>query len=111
LEDLLEEIVGDITDEYDSSPETTEFTAPIPEGVHVLSGLLHHDEVLDITCFEMPEGNYETLAGFLLSLPQRIPQQGDHTCFRGWELIEMDGNRIAKLLLIAPGDDEARDDS
>jgi len=113
LEDLLEEIVGDIEDEYDPSPEAGELTAPIPEGVHVLSGLLHHDEVLDVAGFDMPEDNYETLAGFLLSLLHRIPVQGDHAWYRGWEfkIIEMDGNRISKVLLIAPSEDEDRDES
>ncbi|MFN2488575.1 MAG: hemolysin family protein [Actinomycetota bacterium] len=110
LEDVLEEIVGDIEDEYDSSA-TPQATGP-PGGVHVLSGMLHPDEVAEKTGFEMPEGDYETLAGFLLALLERIPEQGDHACHDGWELkvTEMDKRRIARVLLVAPPDPEDQGD-
>ena len=51
----------------------------------------------------MPEGDYETLAGFLLWLLRRIPQPGDHASFEGWEfkIVEMAGRRIAKVLVVA----------
>jgi CBS domain containing-hemolysin-like protein len=102
LEDLLEEIVGEIEDEHDATG-APQLTAP-PTGVHVVSGMLHPDELLDATGFAMPEGDYETLAGFLLSLLHRIPEQGDHVSHDGWELkvVEMDGRRIAQVLLVAP---------
>lgn len=105
LEDLLEEIVGDIEDEYDASagPRMTSS----PEGVHVVSGMLHPDEVKQLTGFDMPAGDYETLAGFLLSLFDRIPELGAHIAYDGWELkvVELDGKRIAKVLLVAPSQD------
>ena len=103
LEDLLEEIVGDIADEHD--PEAARETAA-PSGISVLSGMLHADEVREACGFEMPEGDYETLAGFVLSLLQRVPEQGDHAGYKGWELkvVEMDGRRIAKVLMVAPAE-------
>ena len=103
LEDLLEEIVGDIADEYDPA-EDTKLTPKALDGVAVVSGLLHPDEVLEATGFEVPEGDYDTLAGFLLSRFDRIPGQGDHTSHEGWELkvVEMDGNRISQILVVAP---------
>ncbi|MGH2790466.1 MAG: hemolysin family protein [Actinomycetota bacterium] len=106
LEDLLEEIVGEIEDEYDTAA-----TAPLAigrsemaEGICVVSGMLHPDEVLEQTGFEMPEGDFETLAGFLLTEFDRIPSQGDHVEFRNWEfkVVEMDNKRIAKVLMVAP---------
>ncbi len=102
LEDLLEEIVGDIEDEHDPTSQPR-LTAP-PGGVHVVSGMLHRDEVHEATGFDMPEGDYETLAGFLLSLLRRIPEQGDHAGYDGWELkvVEMENRRIARVLLVAP---------
>jgi CBS domain containing-hemolysin-like protein len=102
LEDLLEEIVGEIQDEHDPSV-ASQVTDP-PTGVHVVSGMLHPDEVRQATGFVMPEGDYETLAGFLLSLLRRIPQQGDHASHDGWEfkVVEMDDRRIAKILVVAP---------
>jgi CBS domain containing-hemolysin-like protein len=101
LEDLLEEIVGEIDDEHD--PSRTQLTAA-PTGIHVVSGMLHPDEILELTGFSVPEGDYETLAGFLLTLFDRIPQGGDHTTYDGWELkvVEMERKRIAKVLLVAP---------
>ena len=108
LEDLLEEIVGEIEDEHDPAAPHLQETTYISEGVHVLSGLLHPDEVEEACGFEMPEGDYETLGGFLLAALGRIPQLGDHAAHGGWEfkVIEMDGNRISKVLGVAPASDE-----
>jgi CBS domain containing-hemolysin-like protein len=103
LEDILEEIVGDIEDEYDEDAETPDVTAP-PEGIHVVPGMLHPDEVLEATGFQMPEGDYETLAGFLFARFDRIPEVGDHISYEDWEfkVVEMAGRRIAKVLVVAP---------
>jgi CBS domain containing-hemolysin-like protein len=101
IEDLLEEIVGEIEDEYDPSGEGPSLTSQ-PSGVHVVSGMLHLDEVRETTGLEIPEGDYETLAGFLLTQFNRIPEQGDHVCHGSWELkvVEMDKHRIAKVLIV-----------
>ncbi|HEV3471869.1 MAG TPA: hemolysin family protein [Actinomycetota bacterium] len=110
LEDLLEEIVGDIEDEHDPAAPPTQETTQISEGLHVLSGLLHPDEVKESCGFEIPEGDYETLGGFLFAVLGRIPRLGDHAAHDGWEfkIIEMDGNRIAKVLVVAPAREEPR---
>jgi magnesium and cobalt transporter len=102
IEDVLEQIVGDIEDEYDRS-QPPRLTSP-PSGVYTLPGMLHPDEVAERTGFEMPDGPYETLAGFLLTRFDRIPERGDHTEFAGWEfkVTEMDGRRIAEVLMVAP---------
>lgn len=107
IEDLLEEIVGEIEDEYDLI-DAPQLTSGVPEGVHVLSGLLHPDEVEDACGFEIPPGPYDTLAGFLLSLFDRIPEQGAHACYQSWEfkVIEMDAKRIDKVLVVVPLADE-----
>jgi CBS domain containing-hemolysin-like protein len=109
LEDILEEIVGEIEDEYDPESAPSEVTQP-PSGIHVVSGMLHPDEVLDATGFEMPEGDYETFAGFIVSEFDRIPEVGDHISHNGWEfkVVEMDGRRVARVLVVRPtnGDEE-----
>jgi CBS domain containing-hemolysin-like protein len=104
VEDIIEEIVGDIEDEYDVG-EAARFTQPAIAGVNVVSGMLHPDEVFEQTGFEMPPGDYETLAGFLLSVCGHIPQQGEHISYEDWEfkIIEMDRNRIDRVLIVAPG--------
>lgn len=101
LEDLLEEIVGEIDDEHD---DATELTVVEDEGVTVLDGGLHRDEVLDACGFEMAEGPYETLAGFILDRLQRIPVEGEVLPIDGWrlEVAEMDRNRIASVRIHEP---------
>ena len=103
LEDVVEEIVGDIEDEHDRAADP-EPTVPVPEGVFVLSGLLHPDEVKQLCGFEVPEGDYETLGGFLLECFGRIPRAGDHISVDGWELKvkTMDGHRVAEVLAVQP---------
>ena len=106
LEDVLEEIVGDIEDEHD--PAVRSRTTAVPEGVHVLGGLLHPDEVQRACGFVMPEGDYDTLGGFLLERFGRVPKAGDHMAHDDWEfkVTSMDGRRIAEVLVIAPTEQE-----
>jgi len=105
IEDLIEEIVGEIEDEYDPDEISARVTTPLA-GTHVVSGLLHPDEVEEMTAFQIPEGDYETLAGFMLSRFERIPQVGDQVEFRGWELkvVQMERNRISEVLIVSPPD-------
>ncbi|HEY4004041.1 MAG TPA: hemolysin family protein [Pseudonocardia sp.] len=99
LEDLVEEIVGDVRDEHDP-------TGPGPvrtlgqEG-WLVSGLLRGDELADATGFVLPEGDYETLAGLVLAKLGRIPDVGDYLDVDGWRLTVMrrERNRIAELRL------------
>jgi CBS domain containing-hemolysin-like protein len=102
LEDVVEEIVGDIADEYDrgGAPLTT----IRPAGEYVLPGTLHPDEVFDATGFAIPEGEYETVAGFVLDRLGRIPAEGDGFELDGWrvEVAEMDRLRVAFVRLVAP---------
>jgi CBS domain containing-hemolysin-like protein len=108
LEDLLEEIVGEIEDEYD--PAEPDGGTEVPEGVHLLGGLLRPDEVADKCGFEMPEGDFETLAGFLLDRFGRIPTPGEHIFYEGWEfkVVAMDGLRIDQVLLVSSPEEEDR---
>ncbi len=109
IEDLVEEIVGEIEDEYD----LTEIQAPPDEqpGTFVLEGSLHPDEVLEATGFEAPEGSYHTLAGFLLSRFERIPEPGERFEHSGWtfEVLERDRLRISLVRVIPPPQHPAAD--
>jgi CBS domain containing-hemolysin-like protein len=103
LEDVLEELVGDIDDEYDPAAPT--MSAVLPAGTYELPGTLHPDEVADACGFEIPDGPYETLAGFVLTVLGRIPVPGDAFVHDGWrlEVVDMDRKRVAGLRLSAPG--------
>lgn len=111
LEDVVEEIVGDIEDEHDPSALTAAPDAS-PEGVFLLPGLLHPDEVRQMCGLEIPEGDYDTLGGFLLDRFGRIPEAGDHIQAEGWELKvkTMDGHRVAEVLAVRPPQDPATKD-
>jgi CBS domain containing-hemolysin-like protein len=101
LEDLVEEIVGDIADEHDRVATPSRRTWG---GAHLLSGRLHPDEVKDVCGFGLPEGDFDTLAGFVLDRLGRIPSVGDSFEFDGWSIgvTEMDQRRVATVRLVAP---------
>lgn len=101
IEDIVEEIVGEIDDEYDQSAiHDIERGA---NGAFVLSGGMHPDEVEEATGLALPDGDYETLAGFALDQFQRIPELGDEFAAHGWrfKVSEMDRWRIARMHLTA----------
>lgn len=74
IEDILEEIVGDIEDEYDRQRP---LVRKVGERQWVASGRVEADNLLEATGFEMPEGDYETLAGFLLTRFGHVPGVGE----------------------------------
>jgi putative hemolysin len=96
LEDLVEELVGDIWDEYDTgSGEATKLLG----GELEVDGLLNLDEFTDQTGIELPEGPYETVAGFMVATLGQLPAAGDHVDTDGHRLTatELDGRRIARI--------------
>ena len=94
-----------LDDEHDAAP--TMFTRVEATGSTVVPGSLHHDEVLDATGFEMPEGEYETLAGLVLDRLGHIPIPGEMVTVDGWrlEVVAMDRLRVATVRLVAPSED------
>ena len=77
LEDVVEEIVGEVRDEHDSRDEAIRQEGP---GRWLLSGLLRPDEVRHATGIALPEseeGDYETLAGLVSERLERVPRTGD----------------------------------
>ncbi|TQM45485.1 hemolysin family protein [Pseudonocardia cypriaca] len=102
LEDLVEEIVGDVRDEHDRAEQST--VRPLGRDSWVVSGLLRGDEVADAIGFQMPPGAYETLAGLVLTRLGRIPDVGEEVTVDGWRLtvLRRDRNRVAELRLARP---------
>ena len=81
-EDLVEEIVGEIADEHD---DTEPPAVARDAGELVVQAGIHPDELEDMTGLRVPDGDYETLAGFILDHLQRIPAAGEVFRFQGWE--------------------------
>ena len=104
LEDLVEEIVGDVRDEHDRLEINP--VRPLGRNSWMVSGLLRADEVAEATGFRMPDGEYETLAGFVLDRFGRIPEVSDEVRIDGWRLtvMRMDHKRIAELRLAMAGE-------
>jgi putative hemolysin len=96
LEDLVEELIGDIKDEYDlvQRPE-----AARSFGVTTVDGLLNIEDFADETGIELPEGPYETVAGFVVSRLGEVPGVGDEVIVDAhrFEVTELDGRRIARV--------------
>ena len=102
LEDLIEEVIGEIYDEYDAevAPEARE----LPGGPREVDGLLNLDDFFDATGLRLPEGPYETAAGFVLAELGRLPRSDDSVEVEGRTIrvLELDGRRISRLLVGAP---------
>jgi CBS domain containing-hemolysin-like protein len=97
LEDLVEEIVGDVRDEHDRGEVSP--VRPLGKDSWMVSGLLRDDELAEATGFRMPQGEYETLAGLVLSRLGRIPEVNDEVFIDGWRItvMRMDRHRVAEL--------------
>jgi putative hemolysin len=100
LEDLVEELIGDIRDEYDL--EQGQATTLRGGDVEV-DGLLNLDEFTEQTGIELPEGPYETAAGYVLAARGDLPSVGDKVQVGGHTITvtEMDGRRVARLRVSA----------
>ncbi len=96
LEDLVEELIGDIRDEYDTAQAAA---TKLPRGEVEADGLLNLDEFAEQTAIELPEGPYETVAGYVLAMLGELPVPGDSVEIPGYTITvtEMDGRRIARL--------------
>jgi magnesium and cobalt transporter len=96
VEDLLEEIVGEIRDEYDVESETVTDEGG---GVFVFSGKVNVDEVRDRLGVEIEREGFETLGGYLLSQLGRMPYVGETFELDplGFEVLEVERRRITKV--------------
>ena len=96
LEDLIEEVIGDIRDEYDvGEDDPLRFRGGDVEA----DGLLNLDEVRTVTGVSLPEGPYETLAGYVMACLGHVPRTGEAVEVDGHrlEVSELDGRRIARV--------------
>jgi putative hemolysin len=96
LEDLLEEIVGDIADEYDLPDESIERIDERRIRVHGTFPIDDFNEQFDV---EMPQDDYHTLGGFVFGELGRAPEQGAEVTWNGlqFKVMEVDGARIERL--------------
>src|SRR5215218_6358428 len=102
LEDLIEEVIGEIYDEYDVDAAPEDHGRA--DGPQEVDGLLNLDDFAEVTALRLPEGPYETVAGYVLAELGRLPRVGDSIEVEGRTLtvLELDGRRIARLQVSRP---------
>ncbi len=104
MEDLVEELVGEIYGEYDDQREP-EDSALQSGGALEIDGGLILDELTSMSGVELPEGPYETVAGFMLDRLGRVGREGDSIVVDGVRLtvLKTDGYRIVRIRIARPG--------
>ncbi|MFC0507310.1 hemolysin family protein [Micromonospora costi] len=113
VEDLVEELVGEIADEFDpaavADASPVELTVPGGERTVLVDGVLRSDELAERTGFRLPEGPYETLGGFLMARLGRIPIVGETVEAGGWEftVVEVDRHRVEQVRVVRPEEPDA----
>jgi CBS domain containing-hemolysin-like protein len=98
LEDLLEEIVGEIADEYDREEPQVE---PAGDGRFRVNARLPVDELNEILEVELPDEEWDTVGGLMMAVLGHLPQQGERVDFEGLRFTadRVQGRRIAKVLI------------
>lgn len=98
VEDLLESIVGNIQDEFDDEDEVFE---QISEDVFNIDGASEKEEVEELLDIDFPEGEFDTIAGFIMSVIGRIPDPDEHPTVEyggfSFTVDEMDDRRIVRV--------------
>ena len=111
LEDLIEEVIGDIRDEYDQQGGESR---RLLDGAVDVDGKVNLDEIADISGLTLPDGPYATIAGYVMSVLGRLPATGDEVEVEGYRLrvTVVDGRRAARIRVTpAPPVDESAGDS
>lgn len=100
MEDLVESIVGNIQDEYDHEEEEIHKVA---DNTYTVDGATNIDEISDLVGVDLPEGDYDTIAGLVVEILGRIPKPGEHPAVTVQNLTltvqEVEDRRIAKILI------------
>jgi putative hemolysin len=96
MEDLMEEVIGEIHDEYDVAEEPA---TPTADGVVEVDGLLNLEDFAERTGLALPEGPYETVAGFVINELGRLPELDESVLALGrrFTVTELDGRRVARV--------------
>ena len=102
LEDLIEELVGEIVDEFDVEEPGTEH---LPGGGVVVAGRLPVDDAAELLGAPLPEGGWDSVGGLFLDLAGRVPAEGESVVVDGFRLVaeRMQGRRIARVRIEPAG--------
>ena len=110
IEDVIEEIVGDIEDEHDAPKE--EEIAAQPDGSYLVSGRAYLDDLDDTLGLTVNSDEVDTIGGYLTHLAGRVPEQGEHFVLKEQDgieftVLESDAKQIHTLRLVIPGNGQS----
>src|ERR1017187_6854359 len=99
IRDILEQLVGDLNDEFDEDEEPT--IVRIRQDRWLVDGQTHVDEVEEALGISIPEGEYVTIAGFILDLAGEIPQAGTTYTYEDWtfRVQSVERRRISEIVI------------
>jgi CBS domain containing-hemolysin-like protein len=99
IRDILEQLVGDLNDEFDEDEEPT--IVPIRQDRWLVDGQTHVDEVEAALGIAIPEGEYVTIAGFVLDLAGEIPAAGTTYTYKDWtfRVQSVEKRRISEIVI------------
>jgi putative hemolysin len=99
LEDCLEELVGEIVDEYDTEVATVE---RLPNGDYLVDGGTSIDDLNDLLNVRLPNEDWDTVAGFVFGTLEHVPEPGEAVEFDGWRFVtdEVEGRRIRRIRIV-----------
>ncbi|MCL2609675.1 MAG: hemolysin family protein [Treponema sp.] len=101
MEDIIEEIVGDIQDEFD---DETEDILPIGEGMWLCDARANLGEIAEATGMELPTDDFDTLGGFVFDVFGRIPAPNEKAAYKDAAFIvqKMEGHKIQSVKIVLP---------
>lgn len=107
MEDVIEEIVGDIRDEFD---EEQDDITKIADGIWLCDARVDLDDLQELLEVEFPTEEFDSLGGFVFSLFGKIPVSFEKTSWNNLDFIiqEMDGHRVETVKIIKHRDDEKK---
>lgn len=113
LEDLLEEIVGEIRDEYDEDEE--ELIQELDENLYLVEGSMKLDDINDALDTELQSEDYDSIGGIIIEQLDRLPEDGEEVVLENGIQLKVQGinqNRIVKVLMTLPEKtEESEEDS
>ncbi len=112
VEDLLEEIVGEIRDEYDGDEE--ELIKKVDDRIYLVEGSMKLDDVNDALETDLDSEDYDSIGGIIIESLNRLPEDGDEVTLEGGirlKVQSIDQNRISKVLLTLPEPTAPSEDS
>jgi CBS domain containing-hemolysin-like protein len=101
LEDILEQIVGEIRDEHDRTPASVD---RLPDGSYWVAARTNIEELNEALDWALPKRDYETVAGLVLATLHRIPRTGEEFQVGGYTItvLEADSRHVAAVKIVPP---------